>query len=231
VKIMDRKTKTRTWRPQPEDVRVMRASIARASGLKIDVDRLDDNEVAELSSLVKAIRRTAPEGVERSDPAALGDLAKLRRWQALVTTVAGVEPNSSAAPREQAAAAAAEAARKRKPSAHPAIAGAIQVPPVVFATLQANMMNATHFLITMLLLGSLQNKAPLHQRMQVEGDTVIVDQLELIVAAVDPDGDVSNVGRAFRELVEGGWFTRSPGTPVRIQVGPVLADALAEGTK
>src|SRR4051812_11553339 len=109
----------RSWRPSKDELWTVRESITVASGLRVNLNRLSDDEVGELSRLVREIQADGERGVLRTDPAALNDVGKLRRWEMLVAKAAEKPADFFDQQREQAATAEAVAARKLKPSAHP----------------------------------------------------------------------------------------------------------------
>jgi hypothetical protein len=228
---MPLQTKARTRRPRREDVAFVRDSVTRACGLRPNLDVLDDGELAELRQLVQEIRASADDDVERSDPGALGDLLKLRRWETLVAKAAGRPSDFFDRAREQAAADAAKAERKRRPSKHPRLveAGTTQIPAAVFRGMQDGELDATHLLVLTLVLAMIENGAGLHRFAQVDGDAVVVPTAEHLVAPIDPEGDISGVSRALRELGDADVLAVERHGELRISLGGVLADALNRG--
>lgn len=216
-------------RPRSEDVAYVKHSVAKATGLKVSLDRLDADEVYELKALVDAIRASADEGTERSNPSALDDVAKLKRYEALAAKAAGESSDFFDRERERVAAAAAEAERKRKPSAHPLLVepGTVQLPSMIFEGLQSGDWNITHALVTMLVLGALQNRAPLHRFMRIENDSLVAPSAEHLVAPLDLDGNVCGVASALRELADGGVLVVKRRGELSISLGDALKRSLS----
>jgi hypothetical protein len=214
-------------RPRSEDVAYVKHSVARATGLKIDLNRLDADEVYELRGLVDAIRASADEGTERSNPSALDDLDKLKSWEALAAKAAGKPSEFFDKQREHEASAAAEAAQARKPSPHPKLmeAGAIELPAGVFLGVQDGELPALHLLLIVIVMSAIQNKAPLHPHMRIDGDTVVVPSPEHLVAPLDLDGNINGVASALRDLGDAGVLVVERHGEVRISLGDVLRAA------
>ena len=80
--------KRQTRRPRADELRGVTASVSRASGLRVDLDRLDDDEVVELRTLVMEIGRDAEPGTRRDDPGYL-DAKSTTRWETLAEKAAG----------------------------------------------------------------------------------------------------------------------------------------------
>jgi len=229
MKMLNKPKRQNQHRPGSADVQFVRASITRACGLRPNLDLLDDDELAEMRALVTEIRASgAAEGVERSDPAALDDVDKLRAWELLVSKSSGKQPSYFDGERERAAAAAADAARARKPSKHPlrVEAGTIQIPAAVLRGVQDGGLPALHLLLIVVVVSAIQNRAPLHSRMRIEGDAVVVPSAEGLLATLDPDGNIRGVASALRDLADAGVLIVERHGDVRISLGDILKGSL-----
>ncbi len=216
-------------RPRAEDTAFIRHSVTKACGLRPDLDRLDDDELAELRALVTEIRASGTaESVERSDPASLNDVDKLRSWEALVCKASAKPSDYFDRERERAAAEAAAEKRARTPSQHPLLveAGTIQIPASVFRGVQEGELPALHFLLITIVMSAIQNKAPLHRFMRVENGVVVVPSAEGLLATLDPDGNIRGVSAALRDLEDAGILVVVKAGEVRISLGDILKASL-----
>jgi hypothetical protein len=239
MKVLNREPKRAAWRPPRDVLQGVKASIARASGLRgIDLARLDDEEAAELAALVREIRGSAPDGIERSDPGALNDPAKLRRWELLTARAAGQPDDYFVRRRELADItehARREAEQKAKPARQPRLEAenTIVLPPVIFTTLAKGEMTIVHAIVLCAVIGQVQN-GPLRARYAaLDGDTLVVPGIEYLLSPFDAEGDIRNVNAAIRELNDAGWIhVKRTGGETRIRLaGPVAAQLKARATQ
>jgi hypothetical protein len=215
--------KLTTRRPQqqrripPEDKRTLKANVHRKTGLRLQLDdRLAHEELVELLKFDRAETLTTKQQAKREQ--LIEKAADVPGWFKKQRLTAATEKSL------------VEAARKPKPHAKMVEAGTIQIPAAVFAGLQGRQLPAVHFLLVTVVLACLQNRAVLHDRMELRGNTIVLSALEGLLGPLDPDGDVHRTAQALRELDDAGVLTVTRQGTVTISVGPVLAAAMEAAT-
>jgi hypothetical protein len=219
----------RKSRLRNEDVAFVRHSVTRACGLRPDLARLEDVELSELRALVLEIRSGADQGVERSSPEYL-DAKAQRRWEQLVEKAAE-KPGWFSAQRARAKRDHEQQQKKMTPSRQPRWEqpGVIAFPPLILQAMQEGNLGAVHLLVLMVVLAAIENKCDVHAYMRYDEDgSVVVNAVENLVRPLDLEGDVSHVGLAVQELAESGLLVVERQGFVRIRLGSLLTDALAE---
>jgi hypothetical protein len=184
-------TKRQRTRPKPDDLRSVSDHIVRLTaaapvegGLRIDWDRLDDNEAGELVELT----RKADDRVEGFRLNRLS-AKELRRWESLVEVGADA-PGVFASAREEAelrAATAELAAQARRPSPRPRYeeAGAIVLPRGLtfdLLTQKGETLWIEHLGLLVWTLAALENGVALNPRGRIEGggdDAVLVIDMSM----------------------------------------------------
>jgi hypothetical protein len=221
VKLIERKQ--RTWsRLTPEDVREVKSAVHRLTRLRLDLNGLSPEQRQELHKLTRILT---------SEGGSL-DAKQRSRWEKLVELGASAPDHFN---KERRAAKLIAAMEKElmtpKAPAKLLAPGTVQLPPFMFEALQEKRMDLIHFMVLSVVISALQNRAPLHERMEVRGDAVVVDSVEMLLAPWDPDGDVRAVGTRVRELEDAKWLTVSRQGVVYFRLGPVLLDLLGEDTR
>ena len=194
-----------------EDARAIKASVYKQTGLRLDLDRLGDDELGELRRLESAERKADT----------------VQRWERLVEKAAD-HPGFFAADRADKKAEEAARAARMKPRATKLLTtpGTVQIPAVVFTALQNKEMSAVHFLLIMLVVASVQNGAGVHPFMQVVDGAVVVDSPERLISPIDLDGDVSHIAQAVKEMRQNGqWLVVEQAGTTTFRLGPLLEGA------
>jgi hypothetical protein len=229
VKLLRERPAGRSRRIPAEQLTSVRHSVFRASGLRIDLDLLTDEEANELYALCQEIRAAGKaEGVVRSSAAVLPDKHR-QRWERLVASAAALPADHFERQRKLDAAAKAEAEKKRRPKEHqtPWTAGTIIIPAPVWRGLQEGELGAGHLLLLTVILGCIESKCVPGRFGRVEDGVVIVPSIEHLIQPLDPDEYIRHPARALEELKRGGVLTieRANGE-IRIGLGPTLSRGL-----
>src|SRR5436309_6490106 len=93
--------KRRRWPVEPDVLANARASVARATGVRIDTKLLDEDERHRLVGLVRKIEASAEPGAIACDPDALGARER-KTYERLVAKAGGLPSNHFAKAREDA---------------------------------------------------------------------------------------------------------------------------------
>jgi hypothetical protein len=233
--LLTKQPRQRSFRLPDEHQPGIRHQVYRATGLRIDLDLLDDAETVELYGLCNAIRESGKEeGVERSSPNVL-DAKSRKRWEALVCKAAGIPGDHFAMQRKLAQAEAERLAEARRPHEHATrwTTGTVVLPASMFRGLQQGDLDAVPLLLLTIIAAAVENKVALHSRMRVEEDgTVVVKVAEDLVAPLDQRGNVSGVANALKRLaMTNALDVVRTGGEVRIRLGDTLAAALEQKAK
>jgi hypothetical protein len=230
MNLLTRKPDKRTYRLPPEYLRGVRDAVFRASGLRIDLDRLDGDEIYELHDLVGQIRRSSDEpGVVRVSPTYLAPDAQ-RRWESLASKAAGVPADHFDRQRKLAAdeAKAAEQARKPKPHSTPWQPGTIVIPASIWRGLQDGGLRAGHLLLLTIILGCVQNETVPGGYGRVEDGVLVVRSVEHLIQPLDTDGYISRPAKALQQLAAtGALIVERSNSETRVRLGDVLNKALS----
>jgi hypothetical protein len=222
--------KNRFRRPQQDELRYQKADIFKVTGLRADFDRLTDEEAVKLRALVIDARQAATaEGIEGCDPSKL-DRQSRKAFERLVEKAADA-PGWFAGQREQAKREREQQQKARKPSRQQRWEqpGTIVIPATILSGLQQGGVGAVHLLVLTVVLAAVENKCALNRFMRYDADgSIVVDVVENLIRPLDPEGDVSHVGLAVQELADAGLLIVERQGFVRVRLGSLLADALAE---
>jgi hypothetical protein len=234
MKTLVRKKRTRAV--NADELHAARAQVARATGINIDVHRLDADEKAELVELTKGIGFPPGEprepGATRHDPSQLAP-KDLRRWEALIER-ASDKPGwfrQQREERETLSTLRQLAIRAKTPQARARWEerGSVILPKEVFDHVASGALWIEHVGLLSYLLGVLENPGLAREpHVRVENDALVFDWTWGLLGSHDSDdGTFSGWRRMLEHLEHNSWLqVERDGRTWRIRRGPRAQRAL-----